>query len=455
MDISPYVQDENGMTALMHAVYSKDLLFVVEKFCSDFRCCNIEDKNGENVLFHSIHNYFALVKLTELDINHLNHNHETVLLHCCKNEIYEPVKTLLDRPGIDLTIVDNENKTALMYLAEKERDNEIMYCAISKGYAFNYVNEQGESVLSILLKKLYRKDYYVKERESVVRIAHIITSLVKGDVDFNVVVDEDGNTALMVPLIAHDFETFGFLVRFGKNLDFSKKNINGENATSLFLKTAEADIFEKMIVEKYNLFDYKYIDPFNKNTALMLATMNHSNMMEDIIRYYYQSINSVNNYQENALIISAKMNHIKAANILLSKGIQVNQQDVTGNTALHYAVKSKNIEMIQKLIEYDADCNILNNDKESSMELARCSEDKNILMAVCGTLSPSDLKETIYIKPNKTPQLIEYSYYHVSNIYIEIDKNGIDDLKQKAIREVYGKYVPPAPNKLLFNYYYM
>jgi len=438
MDINPYVQDKEGMTALMYAVKNEDLIFVVKAFNNDFKCCNIEDKNGNNALFHSVNNISALLQINEVDINHLNNNHETVLLYCCKNEIYEPIKILIGRNGINLSIFDNEGKTALMYLMEKERENEINYVYIlGKGKAFNDVNEWGESVLSIFAQKMYRKDSQINGVGNYSSMANILISLVKSETDFNIVVDKDGNTALMVFLIAHDFNTFNFVTLYSKNLDFSKKNMYGENATSLFLKIKGTSIYGKSIIQTQSTFDYDYIDPINKNTALILAIINNPSIIEDILKINYNSINNLNNAQENALIIAAKMNDVNSIKILLNKNINVNQQDNTGNTALHYAIKNKNMMVILELIKYGANVNIINNKNETSLELAKCSNNKDIINVLNDNTILFDSKVMINIKPSIIPQLNEYLYPCISNLYIEMTYKG---KIQNEIGLIYNEY---------------
>jgi len=51
MNVSPYIQDEDGMSALMYAA-QHHFIFVIKPYLHDSRCLNLEDNNGENVLFH-------------------------------------------------------------------------------------------------------------------------------------------------------------------------------------------------------------------------------------------------------------------------------------------------------------------------------------------------------------------------------------------------------------------
>jgi len=440
LDMDPCVQDEEGMTAMMYAAKNKKLIDVVSKYKNDSLCCNLEDKNGNNALFHSVQNLQALLQLiNSVDINHLNKQHETVLLYCCKNEIYEPLKTLINRQGIDLSIVDKESKTALMYLVENEREKEINDISVVQlGNNFNYINDNGESAISIFVRKMYRKDGQEEKKVDYTKMANILVSFVKSEVDFNIIVDEDGNTALMVFLIARDINTFKFVLRYSKDLDFSQKNIYGENATSLFFKTNGTSPYEKMLVERHSSIDYNFIDPVTNDTVLMLAIRNNSSLIDDIIKNSNGSINNINSSKESALVLAAKTNNVNCVKILLTQNINVNQQDNTGNTALHYAVGNEDIAMVQDLKEHGADINIKNNENMSPYEMAKTSKNQNLLKAITDSLStPPELGKTVTGKVSNSSKLNNYSDNTLSKFYIEMEYKGEI---QNIISKVYDKY---------------
>jgi hypothetical protein len=52
---------------------------------------------------------------------------------------------------------------------------------------------------------------------------------------------------------------------------------------------------------------------------------------------------------------------------LLSSGIDINSQDINGNTGLNYAILKNKIDMAKQLIEKGIDINLVNNDKESPL----------------------------------------------------------------------------------------
>ena len=61
------------------------------------------------------------------------------------------------------------------------------------------------------------------------------------------------------------------------------------------------------------------------------------------------------------LILAAKNNSIKIINFLLANGCNVNQQNIYGNTAFHYAVSFKYYEVVNLLVQYKASESLRNN----------------------------------------------------------------------------------------------
>ncbi|ORX47095.1 ankyrin [Piromyces finnis] len=132
------------------------------------------------------------------------------------------------------------------------------------------------------------------------------------------------------------------------------------------------------------------------------------------------------------------MNYIDAVKFLLSRCIHVNQQDNLGNTALHYAVKYKNIHIIYELVNQEADIDLKNNENESAWEIAQKSKDKIIIKALSGDLQLSEIKNDISFHPTITSQLKEYLYIGTSNLYITIERN---DERQIEINEAYKAFI--------------
>ncbi|KAL6628722.1 ankyrin [Neocallimastix californiae] len=87
----------------------------------------------------------------DININKTNHQGESVLTYCIKNNIIEPIcKFLLHNTNIDVNITDNEGKTPAMYLTEKG-----LYLNLLKLHAkrcsYGYINMNG-------IKELLKND---------------------------------------------------------------------------------------------------------------------------------------------------------------------------------------------------------------------------------------------------------------------------------------------------------
>lgn len=63
---------------------------------------------------------------------------------------------------------------------------------------------------------------------------------------------------------------------------------------------------------------------------------------------------------DNLLIIAAQIDDLKTIELLASAGTDLSEQGEMGNTALHYAYKRKNAEIIDFLLEHGASTSIEN-----------------------------------------------------------------------------------------------
>jgi len=390
MNVSPYVQDDDGMTCLMYAA-KNNYQFVIKPHLKDIHCLELADKCGNNVLFYSVVNpdfiekeevsnniYPRKLINSGIDINHTNNNGETALLYCIKNNNFRPIQYLLKHIGIDVNVADNDGKTAAMYLLEKGEYYEFLSLH-KKNCLYDYVNmynNQYQSVLSIILKKMYGGE---KVRESVPlkSFIRIFIVLVSYQIDFNIPVDDDENTTFMVVLGCKDLETATVCAKYLKKLDLSIKNKYGENSTSLCMKLGYENILE--LIKENPTFNYHYKDYLNQNNLLMYSVINNCILMNDLLERDPDIINEVNNKNENALIIACKINQMKAAETLLKRGININQQDHLGNTALHYAVNIEKPKLIQLLMSKNPDLELRNKNGKTVKDLAIDLGNKKIL----------------------------------------------------------------------------
>jgi len=383
MNISPYIKDENEINALMYAA-QQNLDFAIKPFFHDRLCINMEDNHGDNVLIYSLrasktqsNNEFLrdLIYNSEIDINHYNHKGETALLYCIKYDIMEPFRNfLISNQEVDVNIADSDGMTAAMYLTEKGYHQEL-YQFHDRKFNYDYVNYRDESVISILMDKMYSE--HNSGSDSFINYAKILNTLVLYQYDFNFPIGKDDNTPFMIMLIVNDVISAKFCAKCLKKLDLSMKNKYGENATSLCYKLNRREILNSKYFKNNITLNYSYRDSMNQNTLVMISAINNSSAMKEILENEPELINEVNYKNENALIIASKINKIDAVEILLKHGIDVNHQDGSGNTALHYAVEIRSPYLVHRIMSKKPNIHIKNNEGQSPIDYAHDIEEED------------------------------------------------------------------------------
>ncbi|ORX44871.1 ankyrin [Piromyces finnis] len=394
INVNLYIQDENGMTALMHAVKNSDLLFVVDYYLkNETGSINITDNNGETALFHSLKNKEALRKLAQninTDQNHINNQGDNILLHCVKynNNIIEPLRILVNL-SINLNAVDCNDYTAVMHLVNKGNFEELNLF-IGKHVDLDYRNKNDETVLSILIKNIYSL-HCMNDPDSIYKYIKILTTLVKMDCDFNGSIDEEGNTPLMFFIMMKDYCSINYILKFSIKLNVSIPNKNGITAFMYSLKDGNNYLIKRIINHK--TFNFEYFDVYRNNLLMNYTCNNNYYMVNHIIKLYPHLINEVNYNNDNALLLASKFGYSTIVHMFLENKVNVNQCDKKGNNSLYYAVEKKNLEMINNLAF--SQCNINHKNKEgiSPYHLAIKTEDEKIINAL---LHP--VKQTINIE---------------------------------------------------------
>ncbi|OUM69997.1 hypothetical protein PIROE2DRAFT_1939 [Piromyces sp. E2] len=260
MDINLYHQDLNGMTALMYAVQHHTLLFVVKHILKSGSqdLLDITDSNGNNALFHAIHNNNILNMLlyTKINYKHINNDNENVLLYCCKMDKYNSVKSLL-KLDIDPNMINNVGKTAAMYLVENNRYLQLKNLVETRHINVNYKNKFDETLVTLYFKQYYfdiwndiynfnKPSNYYKFKNK----ASTFLELVRLGCNFNVVIDEEGNTPILFLLYIEDYISALYLLDHC-HIDVSVKNIHDVDAHMLSA-TLNEKIFKISILLSIN-----------------------------------------------------------------------------------------------------------------------------------------------------------------------------------------------------------
>jgi len=262
MNINYEVQDEFEMTALLHAVEHNSLDFAVKKMIKkNKKLVNHVDSNKNNILFHAIYAPEILKSLLkekmDIDINHLNNENENLLIYSCRNNKMSSFEILNKYKSFDPNLKNCLGKTAAMYLVENARFNEIKTFVKKNNIDPNYRNKFGDSLVSVFIKKYYQ--HYIGdigETEFTSNYNYVIIknyaltlkSLIDLKCDFNVPVDDDGNTIIKVLYMMEDNITSKYLIDHA-NINLPLKSENNLSNNKYPINKNYAQTAQKWVLE--------------------------------------------------------------------------------------------------------------------------------------------------------------------------------------------------------------
>lgn len=402
MGMNYLAQDENEVTTLMRAAENSSYLSVMKEIlekCSD--AIYITDINDSTALFYANgaedDKPFSLLLQTKIDSKHINRNEETLLLNCCKRRFcpnFEKILSITD----DIDHANKSGMTAAMLLVENGKYKELKSLCDRNNPNLDYINQNNESVVSILMKNLKR---IYMEKSHILFKDYIYTMyiLTINNCNFNIPIDKEGNTPLMYFMMIKDFYATAFLLEKCKNLDLSIKNNQGISASYLLFRIPPSEGVLRRALLNHETFDYNFADSYNNDLVMHFL---YRGTLEDIgfrdIVRRKEKVNHVNHKDENAVIIATKLGVLSEE---LIEGNDVNQQDYLGNTALHYAVKLRDRITINRLVYHKADPTIKNSHGVSAVDLVNEMNEEEKQMKECiidilkNPLSPGKMKDKV------------------------------------------------------------
>ena len=113
-----------------------------------------------------------------------------------------------------------------------------------------------------------------------------------------------------------------------------------------------------------------------------------------------------NNLSENGFHLAISQNNpniLPVLEFLIQNSSTVNQQNVSGNTPLHYCVKENDADCLKLLLKAGADPNIKNDALESPFDIARKEDHRECL-------------QILYDHSSKNP-VKNYSFYTTFQLY--------------------------------------
>jgi len=404
MKINKYIQDEKGMTSLMHAA-QHSLFDVVKTLLENNNdLLNIRDNEGNTVLFYSLNTVFFYLcqNVSDLDFNQKNYLDEDMLIYSCKFNNFVFFEKILAKTK-DFMHESKEGKTAATYLVEQGQYTELklLLIKIKETNQYNdYLKKYNNQLIIILINQLKRiYSGYIRENLNIEikKYFKILITLEEMHFDFNIIIDEEGNTPIMFFLMSRDYYSAIELLEKYEDLNLSIKNKNGISFSylSLLVDKENSSIMTYLLFHKN--FDYYYTDPLQNNILMLFVYHGFTKYILKIITRNRNLLTTVNNKLENIVIMSTKLGELKSMYITPEN---INQQDIFGNTALYYALNLRNKEEINLLAYNKADQNLKNSNGISPLDFAEQMNDKEILKILRKPIDPIKMSKKVK-KENK------------------------------------------------------
>ena len=314
----------------------------------------ILDKNGNNILFHSIskgYDDFILIERSVqlgYDINFRNGSNKTLLMEAVdfylkitdedkkqKENFLNLIESLL-KFGVrgEITTSNNEN---VLFWAIRHKDKDLIDTLLTKSNIdINQENDNGETVLSIAVLNGAKNNDFIKSflkhgadptitnrfGKSIVEILIDVILHIQNrkelDFDYEILLHDDGE----YPSVLEN------LLRYCQ-IDIKKLNSKGE---PLFFQSILYFNFNLFKILRTRSLDLNQKDKDGNNIVFKLMEYNYDKKIKDKKLY---------------------LNTLKS---LINVGVDINAKNQEGLTALHVAVGEKCEYTIRLLLELRADC---------------------------------------------------------------------------------------------------
>ncbi|KAL6593471.1 ankyrin [Neocallimastix californiae] len=313
------------------------------------------------------------------------------------------INALRDKKGknVPMYLLEQENYELYNKYFFKKSVREGKY-EISIPFDINYRSEiTNDCIVSIIINK-YNEIYTcenikeIKSKTGIEKIGQLSKLfsdlMILPGCDLNIAIDNEGNTPIMFFLMMEDYPTVSFLVTHYPDIDLSKKNIHGVNASFLSLFIKNEDYLVSAMIN-HETFDHNYLDQYQNSLLIYSIVNNNTFALHRLITKNEKVLNQVNCKHENAIIVATKLGVLKEINCSNYRDVNINQQDELGNTALYYAVYVKDKYAINLLSWYGADPHIKNNQGVSAIDKANEMKDEELINIINNPVDNKKKKE--------------------------------------------------------------
>ena len=360
VDLSP--QGRGNYTALHDAVEQKHADVVEVLICAG---ADIETKNVEGrspLLLASVSGELTTVQMlveAGADVRATDTEGYTCLIFAAYDGHTDTVRYLVSLPEVDLNHQDNRNFTAL-HDAVEEKHADVVEVLIDAGADIETKNVDGRSPLHLA---------------SVSGPLTTVKMLVEAGADVRAT-DDYGDTCLISATYNGHTDTVRYLVCLPE-VDLNHQGSGNHTALHVAASRKHSEVVQVLIDAGADI-ETKNVDG---NSPLLLASISGELTTMTKLVKAGADVRATNTGRSTCLIFAAYHGHTDAVRYLVGLSeVDLNHQDMSNYTALHYAVEQKHTDVVEVLIDAGADIETKNVDGRSPLHLASISGELKTVM---------------------------------------------------------------------------
>ncbi|MCP5369897.1 MAG: ankyrin repeat domain-containing protein [Rickettsiaceae bacterium] len=400
-----YAENLEKFNNFREAIYQRDVKVSVQYIQNNTQALYVTDEDGNTPLhLASLLGKTEVVKaLLEANINPNRQNKDgNTALHIAVRDIqhcqgYLEVVNLLIKNKADLNI-QNETGDTPLHIASLFGKKEVVEALLEANINPNRQNKAGDTPLHIA----------VRNRQQCNEYSEVAKLLIKNKAD-HTIKNAEGDTALHLAAFKGNVEIFEEIFeeiliaaeQAGKETLESllgMQNVSEETLLHIAASNGNVEIFEKILIAaeqagKETLESLLGSTNYNGDTALYIAVFGGHTKVVDLLIDKGADPTIKNKWGNSSLYIAAYSGNVEICRkILTSENVtleHLNNRNKDGNTALHIAVSvctEVNQELVDLLLNKGADPTIKNNGGNTPLHLAAYSGNveifKKILIAV-------------------------------------------------------------------------
>jgi ankyrin repeat protein len=341
---------------------------------------SVKNRKGETLITYMISKHIFttdsllsdyILGLNKTLLNDVNVDGINPLHLAITNESNSLVKKLVDM-GTNLEIADSNGDKPLFLALDKNMFKTMEYM-IEKGANLNITKKNGKTLLMSLIEKQAQSKEDISEF-----ILSVATKLPITNIN-NVEANE--STALSYAIYYNFPKLTRALLNLGADINI---NPSGRNLLSEIIRNNDFSLYN-LAVKNVNKLNLQNSDGL---TALMVATaIKNFDIVKDLITRG-ASAQKLNRYNQSALQMTSDADIQK---VLLLAGAPINQVDNNEQTALLTALAQNNLSNIQLLLDFKANTEIFNSQKETAVFFAKSPEALKLLVASGANINNADI----------------------------------------------------------------